>query len=125
MSAFYNETIAVLPSLARTATVTGDDINNLLSCGLHLIIDVTAVTSTPSIVPKIQGKDPISGKYYDLLIGAAITGTGTTVLKFFPAATAVTNLAANDFLPRVFRVVMTHGNANSATYSISANMLKA
>ncbi len=121
----YNENLPILPSLARTATVTGDDIKNLLSRGLHLIIDVTAVTATPSVVPKIQGKDPISGKYYDLITGAAITATGTTVLKVFPSATAATNLAVNDFLPAVFRVVMTHGNANSATYSISANMLKA
>jgi hypothetical protein len=121
----YNENFPVLPSAARTATVTGDDIKNLLSRGLHLIIDVTSVTSTPSIVPKIQGKDPVSGKYYDLITGAAITTTGTTILKLFPTATAVANLAVNDFLPSVFRVVMTHGNANSATYSVAANMLKA
>lgn len=121
----YNENIPILPSLARTATVTGDDIKNLLSRGLHLIIDVTSITSTPSVVPKIQGKDPVSGKYYDLLTGAAITATGTTVLKLFPSATASANVAVNDFLPSVFRVVMTHANSNSITYSISANMLKA
>jgi hypothetical protein len=121
----YNESFPILASAARTATVTGDDIKNLLSRGIHLIIDVTAIVSTPSVVPKIQAKDPTSGKYYDLITGAAITGTGTTVLKVFPAATASANVAVNDFLPSIFRVVMTHGNANSITYSVAANLLKA
>lgn len=120
----FNESITLLPSSARTATTNSNDINNRTSCGVHVIIDVTAASATPSVVFKIQGKDPLSGKYYDLLTSAAITGTGTTVLKVFPSATAATNLAVNDFLPKVWRVLATHADTDSITYSVSANLLK-
>lgn len=118
-----NESIAVLPSEARTATVTGDDQKNWAFNGLHLIIDVTAISATPSVVPKIQGKDPVSGKYYDLLTGVAITAVGITVLKLFPSATAAANVTVNDTLPRTWRVIMTHADADSITYSVGANMV--
>ncbi len=118
-----NSTIAVLTSAARTATTNSDDFENHCSKGLHLVIDVTAATATPSIVVTIQGKDYLSGKYYTILASAAITGTGTTVLRVFPSATAATNLVANDFLPYNWRVAVTHADTDSITYSIAASLL--
>lgn len=112
----------LLASAARTATVTGDDQVNMGHRGLHLVIDVTSVTSTPSITPTIQGKDA-AGIYYDILVGSAITATGTTVLKVYPGITAVANGAASDVLPAVWRVVLTHADSDSATYSVAANLI--
>lgn len=118
-----NKNVELLASGARIASInTNDQINKDFS-GIHIIIDVTSITDTPSVVPVIEAKDPISGKYYALLTGAAITATGTTILKVFPGATAAANLAANDILPLVYRVKMTHGDADSITYSISANLI--
>jgi len=118
-----NRNKLLLPSVARIATTNSPDIGNLGASGVHIIIDVTAVTATPSVVPTVQAKDPVSGEYYTLLVGAAITATGTTVLKVFPSATAVANLAANDIVPELFRILMTHGDADSITYSVSANLV--
>lgn len=118
-----NSTVTLLPSLARTATTTSDDTSNLYARGLHLVIDVTAITSTPSITVTIQGKDFSSGKYYTLLASAAITATGTTVLRVFPGATASANVAANDILPTNWRVSVAHGNSNSITYSVAASLI--
>ena len=115
--------VTVLASGARTATVASADFVTDAVRGIHVIIDVTAVTSTPSTTFTLQGKDPASGQYYTLLASAALTGTGTTVLKVFPGATASANAAANDCLPAVWRVNCTHGNANSMTYSVAANLL--
>lgn len=115
--------VAVFTSSARTATPTPVDVQRGAHRGVHLVIDVTAVTSTPSVVPKIQGLDPLSGKYYDLLVGVALTATGTNVLKVCPGIAATANATAADGLPGVFRVVMTHGNANSITYTVAANMI--
>lgn len=112
----------LLASAARTATVTGPDQTNMLYKGLHLIISATAAAATPSVVPTIQGKDA-AGIYYDLLVGAAITGTGVTVLKIYPGITAVANGAAADFLPQVWRVLMTAADADSLTYSMTANLM--
>lgn len=115
----------LLASAARTATVNGDDQSDANAEGVHVIINVTALAATPSVVPKIQGKGPL-GNYYDLLVGTAITdvtvGTppATIVLKLGPGIAPVANAAAADYLPDTWRVVMTHGDADSITYSVAA-----
>ena len=107
---------------AHTATVTSDNVTSPDAIALHLIIDVTAVASTPSVVPTIQGFDPTSGAYYDILVGNAITTTGTTVLKVGLSIAASANAAAQDLIPVQWRVKMTHADSDSITYTLAYNM---
>lgn len=116
------DTLVVLASAARVATVNSSDFGNPGAKGLHLAIDVTAVTLTPSITVTIQGKDPVSGKYYTILASAAIVAIGTTVLKVYPGITVAANLSVSDFLPRHWRVAVTHADTDSITYSIGASL---
>jgi hypothetical protein len=111
--------IALLKSQARTATINSDGVR-----GAHIIISVSASADTPSVVPKIQGKNQLTGAWYDILTGAAITGTGVTVLKVFPGAPVTTNVSTNDFLPEKWRVRMEHSDTDSITYSVAANTLE-
>lgn len=120
-SAPENTSTSILPSGARSTTQTQTDQVNTSYRGLHLIIDVTNA-GTGSITPKIQGKDA-NGVYYDLLVGAAISSTGTNVLKIYPGITPVTNGTANDILPYGYRIVITANNANSMTYSAAAQLI--
>ena len=71
-------------------------------------------------MPTIQGKDHLSGKYYDLLVGVAITAIGTTILKVYPGIMASANVAASDILPLTWRVQFVHADVDSITYSVSA-----
>jgi len=114
----------LLASAARTATPTKVDQTNYNGRSLIVVIDVTVVPgSAPSTVFTIQGKDGASGKYYTILASAAITGTGTTVLRVSPHyAAAVANLVAIDTVPRVFAIDAVHGNANSMTYSVGYSL---
>ncbi len=89
--------------------------------GGQFVIDVTA-GSTLSLTPTIDGLDTLSGKWYNLLTGTALTATGTTVLRVYPGLTPAANVIASDFLPPTWRFVMTHGNANAATYTVSARL---
>lgn len=114
----------VLPSAARTANTDSPDLQNPYARGVQLIVDVTAIVTTPSITVTIQGKDPASGKYYAILTSAAITSTGTTVLTVYPGLTGQANVKEDNAIPLDFRVSVAHANANSITYSIGANMLK-
>jgi hypothetical protein len=107
-----------LASAARTATIQSADLPNNFKNGLILVIDVTAIGTAPSITVAIEGKDLLSGKYYQIIISVAITAVGTTILKVFPAATAAANLVANDIIPKTWRVNVIHANADSITYSI-------
>ena len=113
----------MLASAARTASVNTADHTNHGARGIHVIIDVTSITSSPSVVFTLQGLDTASGKYYDLLVSAAIVATGTTVLKLYPGITPVANGAANDILPRAFRVEVVHADTDSITYSLGFSAL--
>lgn len=113
-------TFQVFDSQARTATP--DTMEFVLPQGarfLHVVIDVTAATSTPSTVFTVSAVDRLSGKVYTLLASAAIVGTGTTVLRIGPGLTAAANLVASDVVTPVIRFTATHGNANSQTYTVA------
>lgn len=110
----------ILPSAARTATVVSGVFSAEEVVASTFIIDVTATSATPSITAKIEGKDPLSGAFWTVLEDAAITSTGTTFLQVGKDITAAANVAANQFLPEEFRVTVTHADADSITYSISA-----
>jgi len=86
------------------------------------VLDVTAGSSL-SLVLTLDGKDLNSGKFVNILTGAAVTGVSTNTYTVFPGATAVTNLTVNDIIARLFRIVVTAGNATSATYSLSYSLV--
>jgi hypothetical protein len=113
----------LLASAARTASIDTADIANEGYGGVEVTIDATAKTATPSLVFTIQGKDLESGKYYTILASAAITDTGTTVLRVFPGAPVTTNVSANARIPAVWRVNVVAGDSDSLTYSVGATLL--
>lgn len=109
----------ILASAARTTTQTSDDYVVPYSHSLRLVINVTSITSTPSMTVTIAGKTPL-GVYFSVLVSSAITATGTTVLKIGPGIGQVANAAAADELPQTWRVTVTAADADSATYSVEA-----
>jgi hypothetical protein len=113
----------IFPLLARTATITSDAFTNNGARGLHVVVDVTAAADTPSIVPTIQAFDVASGKWYDLLVGTAITGVSTNVFRLYPGITAAAGASVSDALPIVFRVKVTHADTDSITYSVGFSPL--
>lgn len=114
--------VTVYPSLARTTLQNGATINdgNHPRLGGLFFFNATAIGAAPSVTPTIQGFDPGSGLWYDILVGAAKTATGLTILRVYPGMTAAANLVANDFLPPQWRINVAVGNADSMTYSITA-----
>ncbi len=73
---------------------------------------------------ELQARANNLGTFYPLLQSAAasLTATGTTVFKIGIGFTPIANLTANDLLPYIFRVVVTHNNANAVTYAIDCNL---
>lgn len=113
-------------SAARTEapTAMGDQTNSGNKYkGIRVVIDITAVTATPAITVTIQGKDELSGKYYTLLASAALATTGTTVLTVYPGLATVANVTIGMPLPLIWRVITAHGDSDSATYSVAAELL--
>jgi hypothetical protein len=115
----------LLAAAVRAATNASADLEGDIADGVHVIIDMTAVPGVVTVTPTIQGRDSISGKYYDILVGAAIVATGLVVLKVVQGVTPVANLAVSDIVPSAWRVLMTHSAGGNFTYSVSANIKKA
>ncbi|MBX9392275.1 hypothetical protein K4749_01340 [Streptomyces sp. TRM72054] len=120
---FDKREVRVYESAARTASPTASGIDAAYARGVHVVIDVTAVAATPSVTPSIEGYDTLSGKWYTLLTGSAITAEGTTVLKIYPGIATIANAAASDVIPNRIRVSMTHADADSITYTVAAHLM--
>lgn len=118
-----NHEVTVLASAARTGNTNSSDLTNFNARGVRLTINVTALTGTPSITAKITGKSTLGNVYTTILQSAAITATGATVLTVYPGITAAANSKADDLIPRLWRVEMTHADAQSITYSVDANYI--
>lgn len=117
-----NTAESLLVAAARTTTFTSSDLVNRNGRGLRVVLDMTTV-GTASVTVTINGKDPVSGKYYLLLSGAAVITNSTNVYQLFPGAPVTTNVSANTQLPQTYQVVVTANNANAATYTVSADVL--
>jgi hypothetical protein len=76
------------------------------------------------VVVTVDALDSLSGKAVNLLTSAAITAVSTTTLNIGPGLTAAANLVANAFLGDSVRVTLTHGDADSITYSVAAHLIR-
>lgn len=117
--------VTALASAARTATINSSDIINYNHRGLLLVVDVSSA-GTGSITPSIQIKDSVSGNYRTIwTAAAALTANGTAAYMLYPgaASAALYTEAIQAVVGRTFRVVATHNNANSITYSASVDLV--
>jgi len=122
-----NVEAVLLASAARTAETRSADQINYNGRGLILVVNVTADPAAASITPTLEIKDPISNNYFTVWTAtAALAAVGMTAYLFeiggVGAAGSFTE-AVNIRLTRTWRFVMAVANANSMTYSVSANTL--
>lgn len=113
----------VAESAAHIATYTSDPISNPGAVGLRVDVDISAVVSTPSTTFKIQKWNRAANTWADVIVSAAKTGVTSFSLTVSPSVLAAANVVAQVEAPGTFRVVATHGNANSMTYAIAYEYL--
>lgn len=122
-----NENPIVIPAATYSATQDSALFKNVNARGAHFIINVTAITGTPSITVKIQGRDPAKifspFVFYDILVSLPITAVGVNVLKVYPGINTIPNAAASDILPWQWRVRVEHADAQDIAYSVGANVV--
>jgi len=114
------QTQTLFASTARTATSVSSVLSAEEVVSSVFIIDVTAASATPSVVFSIEGKDPLSESFYNIIDSAAITATGTTAIQVGMNIVAAANVAANKILPEEYRITATHGDGDSITYTVGA-----
>ncbi len=113
----------LIPSAARTAAFTGPTILNR-GGGRHLIcfIDVTVDPASAAVTFLLDGLDPASGDFYNIITSAALAAVAKTVLRVSLDLTASANLIVKDIVPHGFRMRTTAADGDSLTYSVGYSL---
>lgn len=115
--------IEVYASAERTATPTAVTLATHRARAVFVILDVSAITSTPSLTLSVDGVDS-AGNTLWTLSGAAVTTATTKVLQIGPGVTVAANLTASQFVPDGIKVTVTHGDSDAATYAVRAILVR-
>ena len=112
-----------LTSGARTTAQTSADQTGLYTTGINLVCNITAASGTGGLTFKLQGKDPLSGAYYDVGANLAIVTAGTVVVNvgegIWNTTATTTSANVNQYMPYIWRIAVAVGDASSYTYSCS------
>ena len=111
-----------LASEARTAAATGPTITNRGGSDLLVFMESTVDPSTAAVTVLIDGMDPATGNWYNILTSAVWNDVSTRILRVSPHLTASANLIAKDIVPGTFRIRTTVADAESFTYSIGYSL---
>lgn len=123
--------VTVLSSASRITDTASSDVYNLAenlnTRGAYLVLDVTAIASSPRITLSVQVKDSLSGKYQSVMTATTgVTAVGTKTYLVYPgagtAAADITQVAGFP-LPPVWRVYMDHDDGDAITYTVGAMLL--
>lgn len=110
---FLSQTLIVGTNVSQDIDTSGCNI-------LNLFTNLT-VTNSGSVTITIQGKDQVSGTYYTILAGTAISTVTTQRLKVGPTIAASANAIAQDYLPRVIRIQAVTATANP-TFTVGVDL---
>ena len=112
----------LLTSAARTATVNSAEFS-WDRAKAYMVLDVTAVTSTPGLTPKIQVYDSTSGQWITIASYTQVNPTGATTYTFCASdqsfAPSTVTETEQCYLTARMRVRIEHADADSATYTVS------
>lgn len=116
----------LLSSLARTSAGISPVQNNYNARGVLITVNVTAVSGTGGLIPKIQTIDPITGAGVNYSVDpATITAIGETSYLFYPGSSltlnSTTNLKAVEgiAIPKQWQLYMYNVDTSSYTYSVA------
>ena len=120
-------TVTLLASAARTVETNSPAQPGTNASAFVIFVDVSAITATPGLTPTLEILDPISGNWFVAWrAAAALTATGTYAYIFALGGSGSAGLyteAVNIRLSRTWRLQMEVADADSATYSVSAEVL--
>ena len=117
---------SLLTSAARTADATAT-LPVSPKADFYIIVDVTVDPASASITPRLQVCDSVSGQWFVVWDGTAITAVGTYTYYFTRSGDPLT--AVNDITEvaevhlhtagSMTRFYMTHADSDSITYTVA------
>lgn len=123
------QTLTLLTSAARTATVASAAQTNYSNRGVILTVNVTAASGTGGLNMQLQVQDAVSGNWFTYTAYGSttkLTAIGTYAFVSYPAASGGTwsnSGAGSAPLPQMWRLNVAVGDSSSYTYSVSAQVV--
>jgi len=90
---------------------------------LEVFCNLTAFTTTASLTLSVEFYDATNSAWVSVLAATALTATGTKRLLIGPELVTAANAVLAALVWPRWRVVATHGNANSHTYSVACRAI--
>lgn len=103
---------------ATAGTANSSDVNNYNALNAICTMNLTALPSTPSVSFSIQGKDPASGNYYNMITSGAVTTSAPVAIAAGTGVATTANVGVGLPMPKVWRVSRFIGGAGSATGTV-------
>lgn len=119
------DSAALVTHAASAVGVASADQTNVNGRGVQVGVNITAGSgAAPTLQVVIEGKDAASGAYYPLFTSAAIAAApGFTLLSLYPGL-AASAAAANQVLPRTWRIrTVIGGAAPVVTATVGASVI--
>lgn len=115
----------VLASAARTATIQSAALSGIGDIGIYILVDTTATAVTPVVTLSVQVRNELASDWHNLFTSSTtITAVGLQayyVGRSVGVDAGITNNLTGICavpLPQQYRIVMTHADADSITYSV-------
>jgi hypothetical protein len=112
---------AVLVVSSQATTQTSADQINAGAKGVALTLNIATCGSGETFTLTVQGKDGTSGGYYNLASFSGL-GLGSSTCTVYPGLSPSAT-TASQVLPKTWRVYVTPGTSDSATYSVGASLI--
>lgn len=111
------------PAASRTQTPYSAALYTRGTQGVQVVWNVTSVAGTTSLTLHIQGYDPASNTWYDILVSTAVANAQAPTQKIMTVALSATpaaNVAVSTMIPDTMRIQVIHSNSvDAANYSVS------
>lgn len=121
---------AMANAIRTGATAEGSDIVNYNHRGAHFVLNYSTGGTSNLIMMKVQGKDSLTGTYYNIATTVTLSATGSAAYVVYPGVTAgastlmVSSGAASSVLPRTWRVsVVQSGTSLTANFGVGYSMI--
>ena len=119
----YYGTYNWLSTGVKTTSQYLPDQSGLYVTGVEVVCVVTAASGTGGLQVKIQGKEPITGTYYDVASTTNLNTTGVPRViagaNVFTVTSTSTAGNVNTYIPYTWRLAVVHGDSSNYNYSCS------
>jgi len=92
--------------------------------GAHIIINLLDINiATDALTVTIEGLEPGTGKWYNILVTPALTSASLYILKIYPGLNPIAGFVSNDILPRNWRAVVAYNAGTTINWGVSGSMI--